>query len=248
MITNAIFTVPDKTGILGEVTVALLNSGFQIEEQSMSPAEIEGQSLIKVKLEADKAINEDDLNVLKVLVPEITSIDCGNKSSTAAVIGSNHADHSELVKAYFDKLVEAYPQLGTPLEKINDEVDETLRNEILTKVGRALGKRQYKKDFALGGLLSVDKTLHRMLRPCLKSFLELEEFEFTTPSSVEITLLNCPVCRDRVSASPDCGFISEFIDGFLSSVPNIERVSVIQTQSKASGGRCCVFELECTAG
>ncbi|MFK5947753.1 MAG: hypothetical protein QM500_03150 [Methylococcales bacterium] len=244
MITNVIFTVPDRIGILSEVTIALLNNDFIMREQSISPADVDQQSLIKIKMEADKAINEGDLNVLKQLVPEIIHINCGNKPPPLTVSVSDNNDLLVLTKNYFDKLVDAYPKIAPLIKVINSELDEPTRNEVLKKLGRALGRRQYKMNYALGGVLNIDKTLQRMLSPCLKEFVEIEQFKLSNSGSVEIKLLNCPICHDHTSTSPDCIFISEFINGFLSSVPNIQDISVKQTQSKAMGDHYCTFEIE----
>ncbi|MCK5662191.1 MAG: hypothetical protein KAI17_01845 [Thiotrichaceae bacterium] len=246
MITNVIFTVPDKTGILGKVAILLLNNGFQMLEQSMAPSDVEGQSLIKIKLEADKAINEDDFSILKQLVPEIIHIDCGNKPASSTISTSDSNDLIALTKVYFDRLVDAYPQIAPIIKTINSELDVATRNEVLSTLGRALGRRQYKTNYALGGVLNIDKTLQRMLKPCLKEFVEVEQFDLSGSGSAEIKLLNCPVCLNHISSSPDCVFISEFINGFLKSVPNIQDTSVKQMQCKAMGDHSCTFNIEST--
>lgn len=234
MITSINFTVNDEPGYLGKIAVAMIQIGCTPVKQSIVRPDDKAYCIIKFDLEADHPIKLEELEAVKNSIPEIINIE----SEQQPVAKKNMVDISPLLVDYGKQLISEYPHINYLLETIENKLDEDVRDEVLCKLGRALGKWQFKKNYALGSSLPLDKTLQRMVWPSLEEFLHLQK------DHNKIRVSNCPHCDIReYNSEPNCPFIIGYINGFLGMLPHLSSVEVRQISSRSSGGSHCAFEV-----
>jgi predicted hydrocarbon binding protein len=230
MISKIEFTTKNEAGILGKIAIALNNKGYTIAHQSVSNIGQENFTLINFSIEASHKIKLDELNYLKTDIPQIVEI-----HQLDSVV---ELDVSDLLKTYGKQLIGKHPDIRQLIQKIDNELDLIIKEQVLTKLGKGFGKWLCKNNYALGGLLSLDKTLQRMLWPSLNEFLSVN----VKGNIVEVS--DCPHCANQSDSVPSCFFIKGYIEGFLNALEHLPSTTVVQLSSKAMGDNLCDFEVE----
>ncbi len=235
MISNIELTAVNETGILGKIAIALIKKGYKIVGQSISNDDNQDFCLIKFGLETNHEIVKGEIEHLKTTIPQIVKIHDQAENGS----GANETDINvnELLKNYGKQLIGEYPNISHLLKKIDNELAPSIKQEMLTKLGKGLGRWQCKNNYSLGGLLSLDKTLQRMVWPSLKDFLTIDA------KGTFVEVHDCPHCFNQVDSKPSCFFIAGFIEGFLDSLNHLPLTSVAQIHSKAMGHKHCSFEV-----
>ncbi len=236
MISNIEMTAVKQTGVLGKITIALIQKGHKVVGQSMSNLDDKNLCLIKFGIEAVHELPKSDFEFLITDIPQVVKIhDDGQEKSITQTVAE--IDITVLLNDYGQQLVSQYPNIRQLLTKIDSDLPEAVNQEVLTKLGKGFGRWQCNNNYSLGGLLPLDKTLQRMLWPSMEDFLMLE----VKGNRVEV--MDCPHCFDNVDDEPSCYFITAYIQGFLDTLNHLPLTSVVQLHSKASGHRHCSFEV-----
>jgi predicted hydrocarbon binding protein len=230
MISKIKISVKNEVGILGKVAIALNKKGYKITHQSVSNIDQENVNEISFDVEANHKIELDELDYLKADIPQIVEI---HQLDTSVAV-----DVGSLLKTYGKQLVGKYPDIWQLIKKIDNELDLIIKEQVLTKLGKGFGRWQCKNNYTLGGLLSLDKTLQRMLWPSLNEFLSVN----AKGNIIEVN--DCPHCTNQSDSTPSCFFIKGYIEGFLTALEHLPTVSIVQLSSKAMGDKHCDFEVK----
>lgn len=230
MISKIEFTVKNEAGMLSRIAITLIKKGYKITRQSVADLDHDDFALISFSIEANHKIKLDEFDYLKTDIPQIIEI---HQLDAAVTV-----DISSLLKNYGKQLVSEYPDIRQLIQKIDNELDLTIKKEVLTKLGKGFGKWQCKNNYALGGLLSFDKTLQRMLWPSLNEFLNAK----ARGNIIEIS--DCPHCAKQSDSALNCFFIKGYIEGFLDALEHLPSTSVVQLSSKSMGDIHCDFEVK----
>jgi len=232
MISKIEFTANDDNGLLGKIAIALIKKKYKIIHQSVSKLDQQNLALFIFEIESGQIIELNDIDHLKTDIPEIIKINQLDQLKDIDKLVSSQ------LALYGKKLVGEFPDILSILQQIDNELDETIKEQVLTKLGKGLGRWLCKSNYSLGGLLSLDKTLNRMLWPSLNEFLSVK----AKGAVVEVS--NCPHCIDQFDSKPSCFFIKGYIEGFLSVLDHLPPTLIIQLHSKAMGDNHCDFEVK----
>ncbi len=243
MISTIELTVTNETGILGRIAISLIKNGFKVVGQSVSGLDNQDQCLMTFRIEASQAIVNSDIEYLKTEILEIIEIHGETKATTVTATPVAAEDVKTILKSYGEQVIEKFPDINEYLTGIDHQLAPSNKEEILTKLGKGIGRWQCKKNYALGGLLDLDKTLERMLWLSLNDFLSIEA------SGNMIAVSDCPHCSGQqvVDTQPSCFFIIGYIQGFLGFLEHLPVTTVIQLHSKATGHKSCDFEIRSDA-
>ncbi len=236
MLTNLELTTVKQTGVLGKIAVALVKKGFKITGQAITDLDDNRLCLIKFGIETQQECSENDFDFLSKEIPQVIKI---NGLATKKEISQpeKKIDGSDLISNLGNQLINKYPDILPLLKKIDYSLSVETRQDVLSKLGRGIGRWHSKNKFSRGSRLSLDKTLQRMLCPSLKKFLDIEY------SNKQVIVNNCPHCYQQEDHKPGCYFITAYIQGFLDTFTHLPATTVNQLHSKANGFENCIFEI-----
>ena len=189
--------------------------------------------LMALEVESSQGLTDEDIAQIKADIDGIVGV----MDKSAA-----NLDVKALLDQYGPQLISSYPKVQDTLKKCTGELPASGKPEVLSRLGRGLGRWQYGQNYALGGLLSLDKTLQRMLWPSLEKFLDIEA------DGNRVKVKNCPVCASSSTGEDNCHFIAAYIEGFLGELAHLSGASVVQSAAAAAGSPHCSFEVRGDAG
>lgn len=236
MLSNLEITAVKQTGVLGKIAVFFINKGFKIVGQSSTELDDKSLCLFKFDIESKQQLSKSDFEYLIKEIPQVIKID-DHPTITEIPEQEQQIDLSPLINDLGNQLVNRYPDIIQLLKKIDYSLSAEIRKDVLSKLGKGLGQWQSQNKYSLGGLLCLDKTLHRILSPSLSEFLDVEY------RKQRITVNNCPHCFQQEDHTPGCFFITAYIQGFINSFSHLPETTVHQIHSKANGHQNCVFEI-----
>ena len=210
----------------------MVKRGFKINRQAVVEQDEGNLSLLRFEIESKQGLTGEDVAFLEAEIPGVVAVLENSAADT---------DVKALLDRYGPQLIGRFPGIRDTLQKCAAELPASSKPEVLTRLGRGLGRWQYAQNYALGGLLSLEKTLQRMLWPSLEDFLDIE----TSGNRVEVR--NCPVCASHDVGASDCHFVAGYIAGFLGELAHLPATSVIQSAA-AAGSAHCSFEVRGNAG
>lgn len=162
-------------------------------------------------------------------------------------------------------------ELFSALKYMEATLNPTQRQVVLTELGNRIGmyaarKRKSNEKSSgvtnLRGLMSVQRSQLGRVSPVVAAMAkrqaakksrskeskskvitsELGNFLSVSINRNEVHLTNCPHCAStHAPQSPDCYFISSFIDSFITDMWGDDGHSVTQTASRSTGASACVF-------
>jgi len=226
--TSIEITAARETGLLGKVAVLLIKKGFKITRQTVTDLDDGDACLMSIEINSQQDVTPADIDRIKSEFPGIVLVKI--KSDTGF-------DARALLDEYGPRLIKQYPGIHDSLSKCTAGLPESGKLEVLTKLGKGLGRWRYKQDYARGGLLSFDKTVQRMLWPSLEDFLDIES------DGNRVNVKDCPVCASHADGGKNCHFIAAYIEGFLGELSHLSNTSVVQSAAAAAGSPHCSFEV-----
>lgn len=233
MRSNIAITAAKETGLLSKVAVLLIKKGFRIHRQTISEQADEQSCLLYFEIESQQELTNTDIAQLEAELPGLVTL--RQDSATGP-------DMRARLDEYGKQLISQYPGIRDTLQKCVDELPASSKAELLARLGQGLGRWRFRKDYALGGLLSLDKTLQRMLWPSLDDFLDIEA------DGNRLDVRDCPVCASHIGAGEQCHFVAAYIEGFLGELTHLPPTRVVQSAAAAAGSPHCSFEVRGDAG
>jgi len=133
-------------------------------------------------------------------------------------------------------IINAYPDIVSPVMGLEQSLTEANRNSVLTKLGRQAGEQVFQRRYASTGVpASVPQALELVVVPAVSPFAIADAQGGT------LDVLACPFCRNVPSPYPRCHFLAGFVQGLLNSIPGLEEVEVAETLCRAKGDDTCSF-------
>ncbi len=244
MITTVVFTANSKAGNLARIALAARRLGFRSVKQAKLRSDRPDFDKIQLDLESDYLIQVNDLNSIREIVPTVVQIQSvgaekgqvaakrtRQQPASAVVTG----DAKEIAGRFGKQMVASFPNIRPIIKQLNDELDSEIRDDVMLKLGKGIGRWRYKKRYAHGAKLPLDKTLQRLAWPALGEFVEISKEE------MRVHVHNCQH-GSQTADTPDCHFITGFLQGFLGEMTHFRAVDVVQA-GKSTGGGSCVFEV-----
>ena len=264
MLTTVTFTANSQVGNLSRLILALRRLGYRAIEQSLEQSKIDRLDLIKMTLESPHSAHRSDFADIRTMVPTIVDFDImksqplqtkstvkslSQLQSRTLVLSSQSASQqaklssgSDTILGYVKnegrKLIAAYPDVAGSIKRLETEVWNADREEVFSKLGAGIGRWQYKKNFAVGARLSLEKALLRSLKPALSDFLNVSIQDTT------ISVTDCPHCAgSRNTSENSCYFVSSFIEAFMNEMSHLRGLHVEQVLAKSMGASACQFKI-----
>lgn len=239
MLTKIEITTVKQTGVLGKIALALINKGYKVNRQTITDLEDNRLCLIKLEIESQKDCLKGEFEFLYKEVRQVIKINDHYKEKEIP-IQNKQTYKPDLIKNLGNQLIIKFPDIIPLLKKIDYSLSAESRQDVLTKLGKGLGRWQSQKKITRGGQLSLDKILKKLLRPSLKKFLDVEY------SNNQFIVNNCPHCYQQEDTTPGCYFITAYMQEFLDTFTYLPSITVHQLHSKANGFQNCVFEIRLT--
>lgn len=230
-----------RSGMLAQVATEVFRADCQLLDQSIAMLRDPEFWDLTLTLEGSEAAAErmraglEALDgVLKVGNPTAPAAPAGAAGAAAGRPAST-VDIETRLQAALAEIVDAFPQIVDPVQRFAAAFEGAARREASFRLGQRMGRREYKRSFALGSPLKLELALRRMVVPALRPFAKAEVQEAT------VRVPNCPFCINLRAAEPCCDFLGGFLQGFLDAHPGTPGLRVREVQCKACGQAECSF-------
>ncbi len=227
-----------RSGMLAQVATEVFRADCQLLDQSIAMLRDPEFWDLTLTLDGSEAAAErmraglEALDgVLKVGNPSWPAVPAA--ATAGRPVGA--ADLEVRLQAALAEIVDAFPQIVDPVQRFAASLEGAGRREASFRLGQRMGRREYKRSFALGSPLKLDLALRRMVVAALRPFARAEAQDTT------VRVANCPFCINLRAAEPCCDFLGGFLQGFLDAHPGTPGLRVREVQCKACGHAECSF-------
>ncbi|AWV05978.1 hypothetical protein C9I47_0252 [Lysobacter maris] len=138
------------------------------------------------------------------------------------------------VEILLPQLARSYPNINILIQALRTELPPAQREPTLVHVGQRVGTWVYKRDFALGGRLSLRDALRRIATPALRPLVRAE------PDGDALLVDNSPFFQPGHDAS--CHFLRGLLEGLLGGAHGIDGLVATEHQCRGGGAGACRFE------
>lgn len=145
------------------------------------------------------------------------------------------AADSRRIEALLPQLARDYPNIFIPLLALERELDAEQREPALRYIGQRVGAWVYKRDFALGGHLTLADAIRHIGLPALRQLVQAEMHED------HLHVRNSPFPH-RGQHGACCHFLRGMLGGLLGGPHGTEGLRVIERQCRNTGAEICSFE------
>lgn len=141
---------------------------------------------------------------------------------------------TQRVETVLPQLARSYPSINILVQALHTELPPAQREPTLHHVGQRVGTWVYKRDYALGGRLTLHDGLRRIAAPALKQLVHAEV------EGTAVTIDNSPFCHAGEDAG--CHFLRGMLEGLLGGPHGIEGLKAVERECRGRGASACRFE------
>lgn len=187
--------------------LVLANESLRVIEFREKKAD--GASVVEFLVEADDGLSS---NFGSYLVNKYRAIVDASVVGGVELLSISSPQIDKDIKQYATDITSNYKKINSIIDVITQKYDSGTANFMLKKIGFAIGKWQYSKNYSRGNKLSFYASVKRMLIPAIKDFC---------PKTVLTN--NIIECEKKGVPS---AFISSFTEGFMSGLTHLETVDL----------------------
>ncbi|HZX77612.1 hypothetical protein [Lysobacter sp.] len=162
--------------------------------------------------------------------PEVPGPSSPTRTNTLPTVAD-----SRRIEALLPQLARDYPNIFIPLLALERELDAEQREPALRYIGQRVGAWVYKRDFALGGHLTLADAIRHIGLPALRQLVQAEMHED------HLHVRNSPFPH-RGQHGACCHFLRGMLGGLLGGPHGTEGLHVIERQCRNTGAEICSFE------
>ncbi|MCF7221737.1 4-vinyl reductase [Marilutibacter chinensis] len=140
------------------------------------------------------------------------------------------------VETLLPQIARSYPNINILVQALRTELPPAQREPTLTHVGQRVGTWVYKRDFALGGRLSLHDALRRIAVPAVRQLVHAEL------EGDALVVDNSPFFQAGQGAS--CHFLRGMLEGLLGGPHGTDGLVAIERECRGAGAGVCRFEFE----
>ena len=171
MQTSVVFTAQSKVGNMPRISLAVRRLGYHLINVTMARKSERSIDLITVVVDTELPLESQHFSSIVAEMPSVIRADVMAKTSGTTTRSSaeaqtqvresdatpvnqarntlrTDADKAAFVKREGRKLVAAYPAIRDALAALEGALHPSVRSEMMTKMGRAVGQWQYRKNYA----------------------------------------------------------------------------------------------------
>lgn len=141
------------------------------------------------------------------------------------------------IEALLPQLARDYPNIFVPLLGLERELGVEQREPVLRYIGQRVGAWVYRRDFALGGQLSLGDAVRHIALPAMRQIVQTELHEGA------LRIRNSPFCH-RGTHGACCHFLRGMLGGLLAGPDEDEPVQVVERECRNTGAQICSFEFQ----
>lgn len=236
METELTLLVQSRTAaVSAQIAISLMQHGYHIDAQQYNALHDGNQSRLKLLVSGGVA---DHANLYAVVsdIPGVIAIEDSSVGAGSELVSAEDLD-SQVLDTVSLLLLAEFPDIVRPLQEFEEGLDENLRAPMLFALGERVGRAQGKKMPPVKNN-SVASALSGSVLKALKPFAapQVDNNGFKLPQ--------CPMSVGRSGAGGiGCSFLTGFIKGAFSVLPNSPPIKVTKTGCRARGDGPCRFEV-----
>lgn len=140
------------------------------------------------------------------------------------------------VEVLLPQLARDYPRVFGLVLGFERSLEPAQRATTMRYIGTRVGAWVYKRDFALGAVLDLSRSIRHVALPAMRQLLPTE------PDGDALTTGGSPFCVVAGhSVTAQCHFLCGFLEGLLNESGRLPRVRVSETACRAGGAAGCRF-------
>lgn len=139
------------------------------------------------------------------------------------------------IEALLPQLARDYPNIFMHLHALDHELPPEQRESSMRYIGQRVGAWVYKRDFALGGTLTLADAVRHIAQPALRQIVHAEV------QGGELHVSNSPFPH-RGYAGTCCHFLRGMLGGLLANSHGGDRLQVVESRCRNTGADTCCFE------
>lgn len=152
---------------------------------------------------------------------------------SASAISQSAITHR--VEALLPQLARDYPNIFLHLRALEYEMHPEQYESALCYIGQRVGAWVYKRDFALGGRLSLTDAVRFIALPAMRQIVQAG----LEADSLQVT--NSPFCH-RGQPGACCHFLRGMLGGLLGNAHGVDGLQVVESECRNTGADVCSFE------
>lgn len=139
------------------------------------------------------------------------------------------------VETLLPQLARNYPNIFIQLLALEHDLPAPQREATLRYIGQRVGAWVYKRDYALGGHLSLADGVRHIALPALRQLLHAELHDDV------LRVKNSPFCH-RGEHGACCHFLRGMLGGLLGGPQGTDQVRIVESHCRNTGAENCSFE------
>lgn len=139
------------------------------------------------------------------------------------------------VETLLPQLARNYPNIFIQLLALEHDLPAPQREATLRYIGQRVGAWVYKRDYALGGHLSLADGVRHIALPALRQLLQAELHDEV------LRIKNSPFCH-RGEHGACCHFLRGMLGGLLGGPQGTDQVRIVESHCRNTGAESCSFE------
>ncbi|QDH71499.1 hypothetical protein [Marilutibacter alkalisoli] len=141
---------------------------------------------------------------------------------------------TERAEIVLPQLARSYPNINILVRALDKELPTTQRAPTLHHVGHRVGAWVYKREYALGGHLSLHDALRRIALPAVGELVHVRI------DGDALVVDNSPYCRPGQGAG--CHFLRGMLEGLLGGAHGTRGLVAVERTCRGDGAQACRFE------
>jgi predicted hydrocarbon binding protein len=219
-----------RPGLLAQVVSVLMREDCKLLRQAVSKADDPALQRFTITVEGPEAAIHDLPRLLRAFGTGETP---GTPGTSASGAPPAAAPPPAAVEAAVQDIVAAFPDVAERVQALARSLPAAVRTATLSSLGERLGRREYRRGYALGSPLKLEQALRRMVLPAVRQLAKADL------EASALRLPGCPFCAAPPADGRGCDFLVGFARGLLHAAPATADTAVREARCRAAGDPFC---------
>lgn len=215
--------IQPQPGLLLRLSAALSRFGLQVVGQQQHPLNAKGLSQLALTLKGARAV---DAEVRAALLALEGVVQCNENQASGQPL--DDASMQKLLREVFGKLEASFPQSLPLLREFGAELEPPQRQRALHALGRQMGRRKYRAEYAEGSPLPLAQALQRVVAHFMRTLTPIEI------QGDNIVLTNSSLCDKAPGTHSSCAFFAGLVQGLLEDAPTTRGTTATLMRCRAT--------------
>lgn len=241
--TTILLQVRSQPGLLMRLVMALASYDLWVDGHNQQPPDAKGVSQLVLTLNGSRSVDVDVRTALLAIEGVIQCLDGIIELKPSGKV-LNQTELQQLLRATFAQIERAFPNILMLVRDFANDLATDQRQRALHALGRQLGRRKYRAQYAEGSPLPLAQALTRIVAPVFRPITNIEIHADT------VTVPGGLLCDTRPGSLSSCAFFAGLMQGLLEDSPATRgaTVSVVSCRAKSQASRnACVCGIRLAA-